>query len=216
MPQIAAFHDVRFPTAIALGSTGGPERRTEIVTLGSGREQRNQRWARSRRRYNAGYGVKTLDDLSEVIAFFEARRGRLHGFRFRDPLDNKSCAPGATIQPVDQRIGTGDGTNAAFQLIKRYGSGEDAYSREIAKPVEDSVSVAVEGIVKVEGLDYAIDHSTGIVSFLPGREPQAAEQVYAGFEFDVPVRFDADEIAVNLKTFLAGDIASIPIVEIFS
>ena len=215
MPQIAAFHDVRFPTAIALGSTGGPERRTEIVTLGSGREQRNQRWARSRRRYNAGYGVKTLDDLSEVIAFFEARRGRLHGFRFRDPLDNKSCAPGGIIQPVDQPIGTGDGTNAAFQLLKRYGSGEDAYAREIAKPVEGSVSVAVEGIIKVEGLDYTINHATGIVSFLAGKEPQAGEQVYAGFEFDVPVRFDADEIAVNLKTFLAGDIASIPIVEIF-
>ncbi len=215
MPQITAFHEVRFPTAIALGSTGGPERRTEVVTLGSGREQRNQRWARSRRRYNAGYGVKTLDDLSEVIAFFEARRGRLHGFRFRDPLDNKSCPPGGTVQPVDQFIGVGDGSSAAFQLAKNYGEGSEAYQRDILKPVEDSVSVAVEGIIKVEGLDYTIDHSTGVVTFIPGRQPQSGEQVHAGFEFDVPVRFDADEIAVNMKTFLAGDIASIPIVEIF-
>ena len=123
--------------------------------------------------------------------------------------------PAAAIQPVDQLIGTGDGATAAFQLLKQYGNGGEAYDREIAKPVEDSVMVAVGGIVKVADLDYAIDHTTGIVTFLPGREPQTGEQVHAGFEFDVPVRFDADEIAVNLKTFLAGDIASIPIVEIF-
>ena len=80
---------------------GGPERRTEIVTLGSGRERRNARWAHARRRYDAGYGVTTLDALHEVIAFFEERRGRLYGFRWRDRADWKSCAP--SQKPVADR-----------------------------------------------------------------------------------------------------------------
>ncbi len=81
-----SFHEIQFPTAIAFHSTGGPARKTEIVTLGSGYEERNAVWANSRRRYDVGYGVKTLDDLHAVIAFFEARMGRLlrlplQGFR---------------------------------------------------------------------------------------------------------------------------------------
>jgi uncharacterized protein (TIGR02217 family) len=87
------FHEIQFPTAIAFHSSGGPERKTEIVTLGSGFEERNAVWADSRRHYDVGYGVKTLDDLHSVIAFFEARLGRLYGFRFEDFADFKSCAP---------------------------------------------------------------------------------------------------------------------------
>ncbi len=112
----AAFHEVLFPLDIALKSAGGPERKTEIVALGSGREERNARWAHSRRRYDAGYGVKTLDALSAVVAFFEERRGRLYGFRWRDRLDHSSAAPGASVTPLDQAIGTGDGATATFPL----------------------------------------------------------------------------------------------------
>ena len=78
------FHEVRFPLDVALRGSGGPSRLTEIVTLASGREHRNSRWAGSRRRYDAGLGVRTVDALHTVIAFFEERRGRLFGFRFRD------------------------------------------------------------------------------------------------------------------------------------
>src|SRR5512134_1149921 len=109
-----SFHEVRFPTEISRGAEGGPERRTDIVVLGSGYEERNSRWADSRRSYNAGYGVKSVDDLYAVIAFFEERRGRLYGFRWRDHADWKSCAPGGTIASTDQVIGTGNGTTAAF------------------------------------------------------------------------------------------------------
>src|SRR5581483_11213495 len=117
---MTAFHEVVFPLDIALRSAGGPVRRTEIVTLGSGREERNSRWAHSRRQYDAGYGVKTLEALSQVVAFFEERRGMLYGFRWRDRLDHASGA--AAVTPTDQAIGTGDGTTEAFQLIKTYGS----------------------------------------------------------------------------------------------
>src|SRR5579859_1035843 len=95
--EVLMFHEIRFPTQISFHSSGGPERKTEIVTLGSGFEERNAVWANSRRRYNAGYGVRSLDDLHAALAFFEARLGRLYGFRFKDWSDYKSCAPGATV-----------------------------------------------------------------------------------------------------------------------
>src|SRR5882757_821289 len=115
---MTAFHEVLFPLDIALKSTGGPQRRTDVVVLGSGAEERNARWAHSRRKYDAGYGVKTFEALSQVIAFFEERRGGLHGFRWRDRLDHSSAASGTNISPTDQSIGTGNGINASFALRK--------------------------------------------------------------------------------------------------
>ena len=116
-----AFHEVRFPLSIGFGSSGGPERRTDVVLLASGHEERNSRWADSRRRYNAGTGVRSLTDLHTLIGFFEERRGRLHGFRWRDRADWKSCPPAEAPDPEDQPIGIGDGDTATFQLIKTYG-----------------------------------------------------------------------------------------------
>ena len=112
-----AFHDVRFPLDIALGARGGPERLTDIVTLSSGAEERNSRWANSRHRYNAGYGVKSLADMQAVLAFFEERRGRFHSFLWRDGLDFSSNGGNGTPTPLDQTIGTGDGTKTTFQLV---------------------------------------------------------------------------------------------------
>jgi len=119
---VTSFHEILFPVDIALKSAGGPQRRTDVVTLGSGAEERNARWAHSRRRYDAGYGVKTFEALSQVVAFFEERRGRLYGFRWRDRLDHSSAAPGVTVAPTDQIVGTGDGVTATFQLGKTYGA----------------------------------------------------------------------------------------------
>src|SRR6202012_3920004 len=126
---LMSFHEIQFPTAIAFHSSGGPERKTEIVTLGSGFEERNAVWANSRRNYDVGYGVKTLDDLHAVIAFFEARMGRLYGFRLKDFSDFKSCAPGAGVSATDQRIGTGDGAATSFALSKTYTSGPSSWTR---------------------------------------------------------------------------------------
>src|SRR5262245_22104008 len=146
-----AFHEVRFPADISLGATGGPERRTEIVVLGSGHEERNSRWADSKRTYNAGYGIKRADDLHAVIAFFEERRGRFHGFRFKDWSDCRSCGPEGTASPLDQEIGVGDGEIASFQLVKVYGSAFAPWTRAIQKPVAGSVTVAVDGVPALSG-----------------------------------------------------------------
>jgi uncharacterized protein (TIGR02217 family) len=209
-----AFHDIHFPTGISRAAQGGPERRTDVVVLGSGAEERNARWANSRRSYNAGYGVRSLNDLNAVIAFFEERRGRLHGFRWRDPADWKSCPPEDQPTALDQPIGVGDGTTAVFPLKKTYGSVFNPWVREIKKPVAGTVLVAVSGALQVPTTAYTVDHATGLVTFLAGHIPAADAPVTAGFEFDVPVRFDTDKLEINIQGFRHGAIPSIPIVEI--
>ncbi len=209
-----SFHDVRFPTAISRGAQGGPERRTDVVTLGSGFEERNSRWANSRRIYNAGYGVKTLDDLHAVIAFFEERRGRLHGFRWRDHMDWKSCAPGAIPAAADQTLGTGNGVLTTYQLKKTYGSLYAPWSRDIKKPVPGTVLIAVAGVAKTAGTHFTLDALTGIITFLSGQIPTPGQLVTAGFEFDVPVRFDTDKLEVSVSGFRHGGIPNIPILEV--
>lgn len=204
------FHEIRFPTAIAFHSTGGPERKTEIVALGSGFEERNGVWANSRRRYDVGSGVKTLDDLHAVVAFFEARMGRLYAFRFKDFADFKSCAPGAGIAPANQAIATGDGSTRIFQLVKTYVSGPSSWTRTIKKPVSGTVRVALTGVEQTSG--WSVDATTGLVTFASA--PANGAAITAGFEFDVPVRFDTDALAVNLANFQAGEVPSLPLVEV--
>ncbi|AHB49037.1 glycoside hydrolase family 24 [Hyphomicrobium nitrativorans NL23] len=209
-----SFHEIRFPTGISRGAQGGPERRTDVVVLGSGFEERNTRWLASRRSYDAGYGVRSLDALHEVIAFFEERRGRFHGFRWRDHTDWKSGAPGAQTTAFDQVIGEGDSSARAFQLRKTYGALHAPFVRDIAKPVAGSVKVAVNGAVRIEGTHFSVDAATGMVLFGEEETPAADTVVTAGFEFDVPVRFDTDKLEINLSGFQSGAIPRIPIVEI--
>ena len=208
---MAAFHEVRFPLRLALGTSGGPVRRTDIINLSNGRENRNQRWRNSRRAYDAGSGVRSVSDLYAVLEFFEARGGQLYGFRFRDPVDFRSCPPLTVPTAMDQRIGTGDGVTARFQLSKTYADVAGGWTRNIAKPVAGSVVVSVNGVAAT---GFTIDHETGIVTFAAGQVPAAGAAIRAGFEFDVPVRFDIDRIDVSLSAFEAGRIPSIPLVEI--
>ena len=206
-----SFHEVRLPARLAFGSTGGVERRTEVVGLASGFERRSSPWADGRRRYLIGAGVRSLKDVAELVAFFEARRGRLFGFRFSDFLDRISAAAGAEATPLDQEIGTGDGTATEFQLVKRYGDGDAAYSRVISKPVAGSVRVAVAGEELAPGA-FDVDEASGLVTLAAA--PAAGAAVTAGFEFDVPVRFDSDRIDVTLEGFEAGRVTAVPLVEV--
>jgi uncharacterized protein (TIGR02217 family) len=205
-----AFHEVRFPDTISRGARGGPERRTQIVELASGDEERNASWANSRRRYDVSYGIRRADDLAAVVAFFEARNGRLHGFRFRDWSDYKSGLPSNVPSPLDQPIGTGDGTTSAFQIVKHYHSGAQDWTRTITKPVAGSVRVALGGVEQAFG--WSVDTTTGLATF--AAPPGTGVAVTAGFEFDVPVRFDSDTLDVTLDIERLGSITSIPLVEL--
>lgn len=207
-----SFHEIRFPANISFGSNGGPERLTEIVTLANGFEERNTPWAHSRRRYDAGFGLRSLADLETLLAFFEARRGQLHGFRWKDWADCKSCPAADAVTPFDQRIGLGDGATTDFALTKLYVSGAEGYLRPIVKPVAGSVVAALAYDPKVEGSDYSVNAETGIVSF--AAPPDIGVVVTAGFEFDVPVRFDTDRIQVSVAAFHAGELPNVPLIEV--
>ena len=205
-----AFHEVRFPDNISRGARGGPERRTQIVELASGAEERNASWANSRRRYDVAYGIRRADDLAAVVAFFEARNGRLHGFRFKDWADFKSCLPSQTPGPTNQLIGTGNGAATLFQLTKRYSSGAQSWTRAITKPVAGTVTIALNGTPQATG--WSVSTTTGVVTFTTA--PAAGVAITTGFEFDVPVRFDTDALDVTLDLERLGSITSIPLVEI--
>ena len=205
-----AFHEVRFSENISRGARGGPQRRTQIVELASGAEERNASWANSRRRFDVAYGIRRVDDLAAVVAFFEARNGRLYGFRFKDWADHKSCAPSGITAPTDQLIGTGDGEQTEFQLTKAYASGGESWVRTITKPVTGTVRIALDGAEQMSG--WSIDAATGSVTFAAA--PADGVAIRAGFEFDVPVRFDTDSLDVTLDIERLGSITSIPLVEL--
>lgn len=207
-----AFHDIRFPANLSFGSVGGPERRTEIVELHNGFEERNTPWADSRRRYDAGVGLRSLDDVEALIAFFEARQGQLHAFRWKDWSDYKSGLPSQPVRFEDQLIGMGDGRTTAFQLVKSYVSGPGRYARTIRKPVRGTVLVGVGRDQRQEAEHFSVDYDTGIITFVEA--PAEGAQIHAGFEFDVPVRFDTDRVQVSVASFQAGDMPQVPVLEV--
>ncbi len=207
-----SFHEIRFPTAISRGAQGGPERRTDVVVLGSGYEERNSRWANSRRSYNAGYGVRSLDALHEVIAFLRSVAAA-HGFRWRDHADWKSGPPSAVTTPLDQVIGTGSRAGLTFQL-KRLTAFHTPPS------CARSQACGGHGENRGGGRDTNRGHAFrcrcrhGTCHVRGRRSATDGAIVTAGFEFDVPVRFDTDKLEINLSGFQSGAIPSIPVVEI--
>ncbi len=206
------FHDIRFPASLSFGSSGGPERRTDVVTLANGFEERNTPWEHSRRRYDAGLSMRSMDDIDKVLAFFEARRGRMHGFRWKDWSDFKTGVPSREVSFEDEVIALGDEATKIYQLVKVYRSGEQTYARPVTKPVAGTVRVGIAGVEQQEGEHYEVDTATGLITFT--HAPNEGMEVTAGFEFDVPVRFDTDQIVTSASAFQAGEVPAVPVVEL--
>jgi len=198
---MTGFHEVRFPDNIAYGATGGPEFATTVVVTGAGHEQRNVNWAEARGRWDVGSGLKNQQQLDELIAFFRARKGRAYGFRFKDWTDYKVTG---------QLLGTADGVQTQFQLVKSYPSGSVIEVRAVTKPVAGTVRIYKDGIEQLSG--WSVDVTSGIVTF--STAPAAGVDITADFEFDVPARFDTDHMAVTIETFRLHRWQQIPIVEL--
>jgi len=209
---MSSFHDVVFPLSLAFGASGGPTRKTQITQLASGGEHRNNPHARSRRSYNAAAGVKSYKDLQTLISFFEARRGQLYSFRFKDPIDNLSCDIGETPSATDQVVANGDGSEIEFQIYKNYSDAAAQSRRPITKLIAGTVSVAIDGRL-ISTDDYVVDPLTGLLLF--NSAPDEGAIVSAGYEFHVPVRFGADRLDLSLEAFGAGEITQVPLVEVF-
>lgn len=191
------FIEVQFPTDISFGSAGGPEFSTEIITLGSGHEQRNQNWSQPRERWNVAYGVDTKIKLNALVDFFMARKGMAVGFRFKNHDD---------FEGADEAIGIGDAVETDFQLVKNYST----LARNITKPVDGSETIYLNGAPQDISV-FELDYTSGIVIF--DSPPGDAVVITATFEFDVPVRFDTDYLPVQFVTYEARA-ASVPVVEL--
>ena len=201
------FIETRFPTDISGGASGGPKWLTDKVPLRSGHEEINSVWQHPLRDWDAAYGLKTLDDLHRVLAFWMAV-GLTKGFRWRDRTDWKSCLPGETPKATDQTIGTGDGGQVQFSLRKAYTAGSASYTRPIVKAVAGSVKIAVAGTATTA---FTVNNDSGIVAL--SAAPPSGAAVTAGYEFDVPVRFMDDKLEEQIELYHAGQ-ASIRIKEI--
>lgn len=228
------FHELRFPPKISYGAVGGPGFKTTIYTRANGVEDRNIEWSRPRYEYDVATGIKTQEELDQVLAFFYARKGKKHGFRFKDWTDFKSCPATKKISPTDQVIGIGDGSTRTFQLTKTYSSGGVDFVRKITKPVPGTVRIAIGGVELLKG--WSVDTTTGIVTidsapylngeyllidfvgdeyfFAKNDPPVAGSVITAGFEFDVPVRFDTDECMTMIEDLHAYSWGQIPLVEL--
>jgi uncharacterized protein (TIGR02217 family) len=196
-----AFVEVQFPSDISYGSSGGPEYATDIVASVGGHEQRNINWEQARARYNVAHGVKTKAQLDALIAFFRARKGRAHGFRFKDWTD---------FQATNEILGTGNGTQTQFQLVKRYASGSVTDVRAIVKPVAGTVQVYRNAVLQTSGV--SVDAVTGVLTFAAA--PAAGQVITASFQFDVPVRFDTDKLSASLDAYGIHSWQDITLVEV--
>lgn len=196
---VQPFDEVDFPIALGREASVLAEFSTAIVTAQSGAEQRSPDWESAKMRYDVGPGVRSEGDVRALVNFYRARRGPGVGFRFRDPFD---------AEAVGELLGAGDGVRTEFALVKRYGDEAQAPVRRITRPVAASVEVTVGGVA-VSGWSLL---PFGVVSF--AEPPAAGVEVRASFAFDVPVRFAEDRLEVSRATFLAGEIASVPLVEV--
>jgi uncharacterized protein (TIGR02217 family) len=207
---MAAFIEERFPEHVSRGTVGGPGWKTDISTRSSGFEDRNGPWSAPRYRYDARYGVRDLDDLHAVIQIFNVAGGRLRGFRFKDWSDFRSCPPLQSPDATDQPFGVGDGATTSFQLVKRYAFGASYFDRTIRKPVAGEILVAANGAPLPAG--WSLNAATGLVTF--DAAPSVGAVLTWGGEFDVPVRFDTDNLDLTLNTSRSSDIPSIPLMEL--
>ena len=198
---MTGFHDVNFPTDIAAGAVGGPKFDTHVLRRRSGAELRNARNREGYVTYDVSYGVRNADQRETLIAFFRARKGRAYGFRFRDKSD---------YQAVGQEIATGDGAQTVFQLIKTYDSGGETDVRVITKPIASGFALYVDSVLQASG--HSLNTLTGEVTF--DAAPAVDAVISADFTFDVPMRFDVDNLALKADVGERHIWQNIPLIEI--
>lgn len=160
-----------FPFDISYSSIGATRFTTDVTMVDSGDDQRNARWTQPLMEYDVAYGVRTMEQLQGLIAFFRAAKGRLYSFLFVDHTDCTSSQAVAeearSVPPIawtDQPLGTGDGITKVFQLQKKYSTPMGAYAnyRPIYKPKDGTVQIGVDGN---RVLNWTVDINTGKVTF---------------------------------------------------
>ncbi|MCT2398532.1 DUF2460 domain-containing protein [Novosphingobium mangrovi (ex Huang et al. 2023)] len=203
--------DVRLPEKWSKGSSGGPEFLTGLVPLAGGGEYRPRRWTNPLHRYDIAHNVRKPEDIAELRSFHFARNGRHRGFLLKDWLDWTSASDGQSAPMVtDQSLGTGDGVETQFQLVKRYADAINPFDRPVAFPVVDTLLIAADGTPMASG--WSVERGTGLVTFTAA--PAIGAVLTAGFAFDVPIRFDDDWLSISWDTINSRSAGSVPLQEV--
>lgn len=208
--------DIRLPIDVERGAVGGPGFNTTVIVLSSGHERRNRNWSQIRGMWDISYGIERKSQLDAVIDTFYAVGGMADGFRFKDWSDFQIGDTFTFDASTRQTIGFGNGTNALFQIFKRYTRGVTSFDRPISKVVDSTYRVYLEGVLQTETTHYTIDINTGLITFVTppaatgGSGPGGAIIVAAICEFDVPVRFDTDNLNINTQVFSDEAVISLP------
>lgn len=203
-----AFHDVQFPPSIAEGAEGGPEYSTSVMSTSGGHEQRQANWAAGRGRWNAGTGLKDDADVADLVAFFRARQGKLHSFRWKDWSD---------YTMPRQAIGTTGGGDATWPIFKAYVSGPTTAQRTITRPVSGTVQCWVNAAAITLGAgagQFQVNLSTGVITLGATLAATTGQVIEAACEFDVPARFDTDALPLRLTSFQIGEWPDVPVIEV--
>lgn len=191
----------RFPEEISYGSEGGPSFETYIFEGDSGIEGNVPSWDVVKGRWSIDQAIRDKVDFDVIRALFYNTRGRARGFRFKDHFD---------YQAIDQPcIGVVNGVNKVFTLQKRYVSGTLEFYRRIFKPVTGTVTAKFDA---VSATILSFNYTTGTITTLSA--PTIGQVVTASFEFDVPVRFDTDELSASYEGFQLQTWSGIPLVEL--
>lgn len=211
--SIASFAEIQLPTDVSQGATGGPRFSTSMITLSSGSEHRNINWSQARGEWDVAKGLQTQAQVEALLAFFNNRYGRGVGFRFKDWVDYRcprwDSTPG-DMGPIPTLFTT-NGTTSTFQLVKVYSDTLMAYTRIIYKPVPGSLVLYNNGVLTA---DWTVDTTTGIVTLGATTTATTGHAITGHFEFDVPARFDTDDMKVSVTTTEIYSWSSIPVVEI--
>ena len=192
--------EVRFPTLYAQRATMGPELDVVTITSDSGGTARTLHFTEAKIRFTVEETEQSQAVIQTLLAFFYNRKGRLYSFRARDITD---------FELVNQVMQPADGVRTQFQIVKNYVSGAQTEVRTITKP-NDDVTIAVDGVLADP--QPTVDFSTGTVTF--ATPPAAGKSLTCSGTFDVPVRFDSDEIIFSIQGFEAFNLEAIGLLEV--
>lgn len=194
------FHEVQFPVNIAQGTVGGPRYSTRVITMSSGSEVRIQNWNDGKLEYQVGYTANPAD-MAAIISFFRNRKGKTFGWRLKDWSDYQCL-----LEALDN-----SGGGSTLKLTKTYSSGAFNEIRRINKPCDNGTFKLYHNSV-LQSSGYSVDFTTGIVTVSGG--VSGGTWAWSG-DFDVPMRFNQDNLEFTQDTVGKRTLSAIPTIELF-
>lgn len=191
MAQVVAFLESRYnANDIVYETAGGPGYSTTVISMQNGAEVRNQNWANARGKWDVGERIVHETELAYIIQFFRSTKGKAFGFRFKDWGDHTASTAEGVVALI---------SGNQYQLYKKYRetAPNADYSeelRKITKPAIYSPNFQLfKNSVLVPGANYTLNYNTGVITWTTS-PPSGGDTVQWSGDFDVPVRFDTDEL----------------------